>query len=88
MRQTKSFYLFGLIMSKLLILAIDLPIMIWGLTMVHEAATLSFLEFMGAAITLASGVLYVILNMKCLVEWAVDIDDFILRMFPQKEFSA
>lgn len=86
MKETKSFFLFGLIMSKLLILAIDLPLMIGGLTMAHEASIASFPEFMGAAITLASGVIYVILNMKCLVNWAVDIDDFMMRMFPQREF--
>ncbi len=87
-RKSEVFDLLGLLLSKLLICAISLPLMIWGMMMAHNAESMSAPEIMGVLIVLLSGVIYFLLNVKKFVDRGLDIGEFMFRTFCPKLYKA
>lgn len=87
-RRADNFFICGLIISKLSTCAISFPIMIWGMTMAHQADSMSVTEVTGVLITIVGGVVYFLLNLKKFVDWGVDIGDFMFSVFCPKLYKA
>ncbi|MHB8904120.1 MAG: hypothetical protein ACYC40_03400 [Patescibacteria group bacterium] len=86
-RRADNFFTCGLVISKLLICAISFPTMIWGMTMAHQAESMSFSEITGVFIAIVSVVVYFLLNLKKFVDWGIDIGDYMFSIFCPKLYK-
>ena len=85
-QSTQNFDLLGLLLSELAICAISLPFIILGMNAAITLTKVAFI-FLGILVVIVGGAIFLLLNMKKLVEWGYSIGDFTFRMLKPKLYN-
>jgi len=86
-KKSENFYLLGLMISKMAIFFVVLPLMILGIYMAQTMTTVpTAAGITGIVAVIISGIIYVMLTLKKLVPWGMEIGDFFFKALSPRLF--